>query len=395
MNAKPTKTKSFFIAINIALFFILSFSLGLIYFFNRPPSLLNENRNTIQKTIVLSQDKNDANNQDYYLIKAGNFNFDDFCKQLLNEKKIRSITFTKIIFKLTGKDTQIKPGYYQIPKGMSVMNIIQLLTNGSSRSLINITLLEGYDIYQIAQELFEKKIISNQKDFIDFCQTAEAWKIVEKYFYLKNSDLKNRQYPKGISLNTLSVEGFFYPDTYKISIDISLNNLCELMIQNTLTKFSPLFNISPKNKKIFWHYLTMASLVEKETSILSEKPLVASVLVNRLAQKMKLRFDPTIIYALKINNLYHSNLKEGKINIKKKHFPLASSYNTYYRKGLPPGPICSPTIASFKACLAPAKTDYLFFVAKGDGSGEHNFSISYQKHLDYIEVYQKNRRKYR
>ena len=143
----------------------------------------------------------------------------------------------------------------------------------------------------------------------------------------------------------------------------------------------------------FYDFLKKASLVEKETSLEKEKPLVASVLENRLRRNQKLRYDPTIIYALKEKNLYFQNFKEGAINIRKEHFLLASSFNTYYRRGLPLTPICTPTRSSFQAALFPKKTRYLFFVAKGDESGGHYFSETYQQHKRYIQRSLQQKRK--
>ena len=387
MINKPFSIKELFIVSNVIIFTILLASLILIFFFNSPPNTSSNNLPSSTKPTL----KN-TSSSNYYWIKSGEFNLDDFCQQLLADNKIRSDIFMKIMFKLTGYDTKIKPGYYEITDQMTVMNIIHLLIK---ENLLNLTILEGYDIYQIDEEILKKKIISQPGEFIRFCQSSTAWKNVEKYFYLTSEDARYYFSKYSTKKIPISIEGFFYPDTYKVGINISLENLSELMIKNMYEKISSVFKVTPSNKEKFWQYLIMSSLVEKETSVLSERPLVASVLVNRLNKRMKLRFDPTIIYALKINDLYKSNLKEGKINIRKKHFSLASVYNTYYRKGLPPGPICSPTLTSFRACLMPAKTDYFFFVAKGDNSGKHNFSKDYQRHLKYIEVYKRNRRKYR
>jgi UPF0755 protein len=124
----------------------------------------------------------------------------------------------------------------------------------------------------------------------------------------------------------------------------------------------------------------LASLIEKETSVPEEKPLISAVFHNRLKKGMKLECDPTIIYALKKEGKY-----ENKIRTRDKKFD--SPYNTYVYYGLPPGPICNPGKESLKAALFPASVKYLYFVSKNDGT--HYFSLSLKEHNRAVRKYQK------
>ncbi|MDZ4225007.1 MAG: endolytic transglycosylase MltG, partial [bacterium] len=122
--------------------------------------------------------------------------------------------------------------------------------------------------------------------------------------------------------------------------------------------------------------VTLASIIEKETGIDAERPIIASVFYNRMAKGMALQSDPTIIYGLKN---FTGDIK--KTDIRNPH-----PYNTYVHAGLPPGPICNPGLASIKAALHPAKTDYFYFVSKGDGT--HHFSATAKEHIEAVKFYQ-------
>ena len=128
--------------------------------------------------------------------------------------------------------------------------------------------------------------------------------------------------------------------------------------------------------------MTLASLVEKETSIADERPVVASVYWNRLREGMRLDCDPTVIYAALLEGMYRGTIYASDLR-------RDSPYNTYRRVGLPPGPIANPGAASLRAAIHPAQTDYLFFVAKGDGSGAHRFSADLSGHTVNVNHYRK------
>jgi UPF0755 protein len=130
--------------------------------------------------------------------------------------------------------------------------------------------------------------------------------------------------------------------------------------------------------------VTLASLVEKETGIPAERPAVASVYVNRLAQNMRLDCDPTTIYAALLEGRYRGTIYRSDLQ-------STNPYNTYRNPGLPPGPIANPGVASLKAALQPATTNYLYFVARPDGSGGHSFSETLDQHNEAVRTYRSGR----
>jgi UPF0755 protein len=130
--------------------------------------------------------------------------------------------------------------------------------------------------------------------------------------------------------------------------------------------------------------VTFASLVEKETGIASERPVVAGVYANRLRRGMRLECDPTVIYAALLENRYRGAIYRSDLD--RQH-----PYNTYRTSGLPPGPIASPGAEALRAALRPARTDYLFLVAKPDGSGEHVFSATNTAHNRAVREYRRGR----
>lgn len=178
-----------------------------------------------------------------------------------------------------------------------------------------------------------------------------------------------------------TLEGYLFPDTYRFGRKTSSDQIIRTMVLEFRDKCGALLAQHPLRPG--WNLarmVTLASLVEKETGNRDERYAVASVFTNRLARSMPLACDPTVIYALKLAGKYDGNIRKPDLQ-------LPSPYNTYVRKGLPPGPIASPGIESLRAALAPAKTDFLFFVSRNDGT--HQFSKDFRAHQKAVDQYQK------
>ena len=184
-----------------------------------------------------------------------------------------------------------------------------------------------------------------------------------------------------LGAGNINAEGLFYPDTYFFTwgnTDLSVLKTAYLKMQKILdlawNNRAP--NLPYQNA---YQALIAASLIEKETAIAAEKPLISSVIINRLAKNMRLQIDPAVQYGAEKN---FTNV------ITKKELKTKTPYNTYLNAGLPPTPICMPSESSILAALHPATTDYLFYVATGTGG--HNFSASYVEHEQQVAVYRKS-----
>ena len=180
-----------------------------------------------------------------------------------------------------------------------------------------------------------------------------------------------------------NLEGYLFPETYSFPKDMSSADAVRAMVGQFRTVFQDAWEGRPDSPKLSVRQtVTLASLVEKETSLPEEKRLVSAVFHNRLRIGMKLDCDPTVIYALKQEGLFNGNLT-------KRDLGLDSPYNTYKYAGLPPGPICNPGKEALEAALHPAPVEYLYFVSRNDGS--HHFSRTYTEHLNAVRRYQKRR----
>ncbi|MDQ2775361.1 MAG: endolytic transglycosylase MltG, partial [Acidobacteriota bacterium] len=177
-----------------------------------------------------------------------------------------------------------------------------------------------------------------------------------------------------------SLEGYLFPSTYRVTHHTSARQLCHMMTLEFRKQWAALggATASPDIHRT----VTLASLVEKETAVTGERPLVAGVFLNRLRINMPLQCDPTTVYAALVENRYRGAIHKSDL-------ASTNAYNTYAHPGLPPGPIANPGAASLKAAMHPADTGFLYFVAKGDGSGSHQFSSTIEEHERAVLAYRK------
>jgi len=277
---------------------------------------------------------------------------------LLKEKKlIKNKFYFKIYYKLFRNKKSLRSGEYYFDKSISAKEILDILIKGKVK-LYSITIPEGLTIEEIARLM-------------------ERYRGVNFRSFMKNSKNISLIYDLDKSANDL--EGYLYPDTYYLEKNTNAKEIIAIMVNRFKKKYSNQFLHRTKELGMsVREIVTLASLIEKETSSREERFLISSVFHNRLRIGMPLGCDPTIIYALKRDGIY-----KGKLGWKELRYD--SPYNTRIYKGLPPGPICSPGIDSIEAALYPENTGYIYFVAKDSKS--HYFSKTLKEHNEAVRKY--------
>ena len=178
-----------------------------------------------------------------------------------------------------------------------------------------------------------------------------------------------------------TLEGYLFPDTYRVTRETSAHELCHMMTQRFRAEWNKLHRSEGVQEIV-----TLASLIEKEAAVPEDRPLIASVFRNRLKIGMKLDCDPTTVYAALLEGRYRGVIHQSDL-------ASVNRYNTYQHAGLPPGPIANPGDAALQAALHPADTDFLYFVARPDGSGRHQFSKDIEAHRQAATRYRRGRAK--
>ena len=275
----------------------------------------------------------------------------EIADMLFERGLIRSTQGFKLWLYLSGTNDKLQTGHYQIPNKVTVRELISLLQEGHVES-IRITIPEGYTVGDIAIVL-EKNQIMKAKDFL-----AEA-KTYVPYPYMKGT--KPATYP---------VEGFLFPSTYEIPVGATPRDVIQMMADEMNRYLTPAVKKQIQAQHMSIHdFVTLASIVERESLFDADRPTIAGVFKKRLAHGIPLQSDATISYVLGY----------AKENVTIGDTQLQSPYNTYVSKGLPPGPISNPGKKSLDAVLYSENTDYLYFVA--DKEGHNHFSKTYEEHL--------------
>lgn len=180
-----------------------------------------------------------------------------------------------------------------------------------------------------------------------------------------------------------NLEGYLFPSTYRVTHKTTAQQLCQMMTAEFRKQWAVIGGAA--HKADVHRTVTLASLVEKETAVGSERPLVAAVFINRMERGIPLQCDPTTIYAALLENRFRGVIHRSDL-------ASTNAYNTYKHSGLPPGPIANPGLTSLQASLNPARTDYLYFVAKPDGSGSHHFSTTLLEHEKAVLAFRQGAR---
>ncbi len=248
-----------------------------------------------------------------------------------------------ILAKILNKDKNVKAGFYRLRKRTPALFLLGTLIRGS-REYMALTIPEGFQSRDIGQLLARNEIM----------KVEEFQALVTDTVLIREFDIKAN-----------SLEGYLFPDTYYLDPRIDKREIIKMMVRNFFKNIKEL-----KLDDSLQIFLIMASIVEKEARLDEERPIIASIFWNRLRMNRPIESCATVLYAI----------GQTKPKLTEADLKINSPYNTYRILGLPPGPICSPGLKSITAARYPEVTDYLYFVARGDGS--HIFSKTFQQHLE-------------
>ncbi len=251
---------------------------------------------------------------------------------------------------------KLKAGEYKFDQEANAVDVFDRIARGDIYAH-TVVVPEGFNMFDIAHAV-EDAGLGSAQDFLQIAKTDTA--------LIKNYDPEAK-----------SLEGYLFPDTYQFTRTQSMKDIVTAMVKR--------FDHEAKSLNLngdLHQLVTMASIVEKETASAEERPEVASVYYNRMKKHMGLAADPTVVYAALIDGRYRGTIYQSDLQ-------STSPYNTYKYVGLPPGPIANPGRASLQAAMHPANTDYLYFVAVGDGSGKHRFSATYDEHQRNVLAYRR------
>ena len=297
----------------------------------------------------------------------------------------RGLISSKVAFRIyanyKGVANKVRAGSYKLDRGLTPKKLLAILVHGVPAPSVAVLIPEGKNMLEVATILAEAKI-------------ARRDRLVEL--------MRNRRFLRRIGVPAPSIEGYLFPDTYKLRAPTPAGEVLEKLVRRHKGVYYGLRGkhrgaLARLRKKLRWGHheiVTMASIVEKETGQPAERPLIAGLFLNRLLlrsfQPKFLQTDPTIIYGCTVPERKSPACKKFSDRIRRIHLVDSENpYNTYTHVGLPPGPIANPGRAALQAVLAPTRSRYLYFVSKNDGT--HFFSRTRAEHERAVDKYQRGK----
>lgn len=272
-----------------------------------------------------------------------------------------------------GLDSELEAGEFTLSPQLTIPELAQALTNAVAEEAL-VLFIEGWRVEEMADYLRRNPAANIDPDeFLQIAQRQTA------------HDLSPYSFLSSLPLDS-SLEGFLFPDTYRLPIDADAAYLVDLMLRNFGARVTPEMRQAYGGQGIsLREAVTLASIVEREAVVAEERPLIAGVFYNRLALGMKLEADPTVQYPLGYQRDLDSWWKRPLFLTDLEN---PSPYNTYIYEGLPPGPIANPGLSSLEAVAYPKETEFIFFVADCQAAvtGSHNFSLTYEEHLAKVQA---------
>jgi len=269
-----------------------------------------------------------------------------------------SVAFTVLAI-LRGSARSLKAGEYEIPRGASLLTVLELLELGKVRPRL-LVLPEGFTVTDLAQQLEAEGL----------ARPAEVEGLAS-----------SRSFAQTLGIEADRLEGYLFPDTYQVTKGMRIEEILDRMVERFRERIATAEVLTrARARRLTLHELvTLASIVEKEAVLAEERPIIAAVFWNRLKRGMPLQADPTVAYA--VGRAGRAPTRED--------LQVDHPFNTYRYRGLPPGPIANPGRAAVEAILSPARVPYLYFVSIDDR--QHHFSTTLEEHNRAVARYRKQR----
>lgn len=302
----------------------------------------------------------------FFTIKSGE-NLKTIAENLENQKIIKNALVFELSSYFDSSQKKLIAGDYILKRNYNVKEIMNVLTSGIVSNERIIRIIEGWTANEIG-DYFEKEGIVSKEVFLSKVDATDSRKIIvnKTYTFLSDKPLDN------------NLEGYLFPDTYSIYKNSTPAQIIEKMLDNFDSKLTQKMreDIKAKNQTVY-NIVILASIIEKEVRTDQDRKIASGVFWKRMANNIPLQSDATVNYATGKHELQPSS----------EDLETASPYNTYKNKGLPPGPICNPSLSAIGAAIYPEDTDYLYFLTKPDGTTV--FSKTYEEHLENKEKYLK------